>query len=462
MSSIPLSKGPATHLADKKQAAPSEALPVRSTTARSRIEEEARSVHTERHYDKSARSNKSQERSGRSQDQSNKSPARDDGSQRSRNPSAHSQQSDNRSQRSSNSQNRERSAKSNRSASYQYNKLTSSLVSNPDNLICDDCVNKEMMKHKKDKEAAKREADKEHANRTNADLKKQLEAEKERHLEKLRLYREGVEGQNADLQDKRAKAKAAEAAEKEKLREQMADRSDLIAREKEQAERRDKFRGELADQVDKNHQFRIEQKKLQQEDDQKNHNLLIDDGWRGPHQKALKDYYKNNLLGQMADNDEAKKNNREAQKEADAQYVEEVKAYNERDRAQRAKIEAEKKEVLKNELSKQLDENQGKRDQAAQQKAEEDAMHREKVAFDNEVFYNNLERKKVMVKGHMQDLINQKQDAEAAKKAAEQEAKKPQGTGLHVPQKVVKCYDCAECKASKPVDRMNKRAKKAK
>jgi len=447
------------HLAEKKQGVPSEALPVRSPNGKSRIEEEARSVHTDRHYDKSARSNKSQERS---QEQSNKSPARDDGSQRSRNQSAHSQQSDNRSQRSTNSQNKDQSPKSNRSASFQYNKLTSSLVSNPDNLVCDDCVNKQMQNHKKDKDAALRDADKEHANRTNADLKKQLEAEKERHLEKLRLYREGVEGQNSDLKDKRARAKEAEDKEKEKIRQQLADRSDLIALEKEQAERRDKFRGELAEQVDAHHQNRVKQAKDQVDEDQKNHNLIIDDGWRAPHQKALKDYYKNNLLGQMGDNDEARRLAREAQKEADAQYVDEVRVYNEKDRAHRAKLEAEKKEVLKNELTKQLDENQGKRDQAAQDKANDDAQHREKIVFDNGVFYNNMEKRKNMVQGHMQDLINQKQDAEAAKKAAEQEGKKPQGTGLHVPQKIKKCYNCAECKAARPIDRLNKRARKVK
>ena len=456
MSSVPLTKGPAIHLASKKNDGA-------SAVTKTRIEEEARSVHTDRHYDKSARSGKSQERStrsGKSQEQSNRSVERE-GSQRSREPSTHSQKSENRSQRSSNSQNQARE-RSTSAASYKYDKLTSSLVSNPDNLVCDDCVNKDIHQGRRDKEAAQRDADREHANRTNADLKRQLEQEKERHLEKLRLYKEGVEGQNADLNAKKAKTKEEEAKEKDKIKKQLADRSDIIAREKEQAERRDKFRGELADQVAGNEENRAKKTQEQLEADRKNHNLVIDDAWRGPHQKALKDYYKNNLLGQLADNDDARRNQRDAQKEADAQYVDEVKVYNEKDRAQRAKIESEKKDLLKNELNKQLTENQDKRVQAGQDKAEEDAQHRDKIAFDNDVFYQNMEKRRNMVQGHMQDLIYQKQDAEAARKAAEQDAKKPQGTGLHVPQKVKKCYNCAQCKAAKPIDRLNKRHRKVK
>ena len=433
-----------------------------STPSRTRIEEEARSVNTDRHYDKSARSNKSQDKSGRSQeDRSGRSPAKE-GSVHSRNQSANSQHSDNRSQRSGRSVNKDQSPASNRSTSVQYGKLTSSLVSNPDNLICDDCVNKDIDKHHRDKQAAGRLADKEHANRTNADLKRQLEQEKERHLEKLRLYKEGVDGQNADLIAKRGQAKDADDKEKEKIKRQLADRSDLIAKQQEAEGKRDKFRGELVDQVAANHENKVKQNKDQLEADRKNHNLIIDDAWRQPHQKALKNYYKDNLLGQLGDNEEARNAQKEAQKEADAQYVGEVKVFNEKDRAQRAKIEAEKKELLKNELSKQLNENQDKRAQGQQDKADEDQQHRDKIAFDNDLFYKNMEKRKVMVQGHMQDLINQKGDAEDARKQAELEGKKPTGTGLHVPQKVKKCYDCAECKAKKPIDRMNKRYRKAK
>ena len=49
--------------------------------------------------------------------------------------------------------------------------MSSSLVSNPDNLICDDCINKDIGDKHKNKLQDKKDADKEHALRTNANLK---------------------------------------------------------------------------------------------------------------------------------------------------------------------------------------------------------------------------------------------------------------------------------------------------
>lgn len=461
MTSIPLIKGPAVHLGDRRKDGS-------NTPSRNRVEEEARSVHTDRHYDRSARSNKSQERSGRSQEGSSRSPARDgsqrgldkDAHQKDRSTSVNSHQSDNKSQRSGRSQPRDQSPASNRSGSVQYGKLTSSLVSNPDNLVCDDCLNKDLEKNKHDRDAARRAADKEHANRTNADLKKQLEQEKEKHLEKLRLYREGVEGQNADLQAKRAAAKAAEIAEKERMKAQLADNSDLVARQLEIQQRKDRFRDDLADQLAANRDLKDKHAKEKAEIDRANHNLLIDDHWREPHQKALKDYYKNNLLGQLADNEDARKNAKDAQKEDDARYADEVRALHAKEKAERAKADAARRDVLKDELAKQLGENQDKKAQAKADKDAEDQLHRDKIAFDNDQFYKNMDKRRQMVQGHMQDLIAQKHDAELAKKLADEEAKKPQGTGLHVPQKQKKCYNCSKCKAMKPLERLNKRIKK--
>ena len=52
-----------------------------------------------------------------------------------------------------------------------------------------------------------------------------------------------------------------------------------------------------------------------------------------------------------------------------------------------------------------------------------------------------------------------RKEAEAARKAAALEEKKPQGTGLHVPQKMKKCYNCAICRLQTPLERLNNRYK---
>lgn len=435
MSYTQLNQGPAVHLQRNAPQPKAETMPLRSVSQSRRLEEDARSVHTDRHYDKSARSGKSP-----------------DGSQHSRNPSVHSaKRSENR------SQSRDGSVASHNSVSVHYKKMSSSLVSNPDNLICDDCINKNIGDKHKDKLQEKKDADKEHALRTNLNLKKQLELEKEQHLLKLRLYKEGIEGQNQDLKARKAQKKNDEDAEKDKILRQINDKSDLIAIEQKMLNVRDKFRDELADQLDKNRDKFAQQEKDRLELEKRSHNLLIDDGWRAPHREALKNHYKDNLLNQLGDKERDRADAKRNQKEIDGKYVSDVQIYNQKDRENRIQIELEKKDVLKQELEKQLGENADKKRSAEEMKAIEDARYNAKIDYDNKVHQNNAERKRAQVQGFLNDLTGQLHEKEIEKAQNELDAKKPQGTGLHVPQKVKKCYNCADCKKSKALERLNKR-----
>lgn len=441
MSIVALSKGPAVHLLGNKNKHQGENLPVRSVSQTRQIEEDARSVHTDRHYDKSARSGKSQDKSVKSHE--------------SRNPSEHSRKSDQRSEKRSRHENGSVSSRS--SYSEHFRKVSSSLVSNPDNLICDDCINKNIGKHQKDKLDALKDADKEHALRTNANLKKQLEDEKEKHLEKLRMYRDGIEGQNQDLLARKDKKKLEEDAEKQRILKQLADKSDLIATEQKLLDRRDKFREELADQLARNKEAENQKNQDKLDLEKRTHNLLIDDAWRDPHKKALKNHYKENLINQLEEKEKDKFNAKQALKDADAQYIDEVKAYNQKDKEARDAIEAEKKDLLRSELEKQLRENQDKKKANNDLKNIEDQRHKDKVAHDNGIFRDNMERKKAQLQDYLKDLTGQAQDKELAKTQAHLDSKKPEGTGLHIPQKVKKCYGCAVCKRILALERLNKR-----
>ncbi len=416
-------------------------MPVRSVSQTRQIEEDARSVHTDRHYDKSARSGKSQDKSVKSHE--------------SRNPSERSRKSDQRSEQRSRHENGSVSSRS--SYSEHFRKVSSSLVSIPDNLICDDCINKNIGKHQKDKLAALKDADKEHALRTNANLKKQLEDEKEKHLEKLRMYRDGIDGQNQDMMARKDKKKAEEEAEKQRILKQLADKSDLIANEQKMLDRRDKFREELADQLARNRDAEAQRHQDKLDLEKRTHNLLIDDAWRDPHKKALKNHYKENLINQLEEKERDKADQKRAQKDADAQYIDDVKAYNQRDKEARQAIEAEKKDLLKSELEKQLRENDDKKRADKDMKDLEDQRHRDKVAHDNGVFRDNMERKKAQLQDYLKDLTGQAQEKEVAKTQAFIDSKKPEGTGLHIPQKVKKCYGCAVCKRILALERLNKR-----
>lgn len=437
-------RGPMVHLKGKDGS-----LPVREQpSTRLRVDEDARSVHTDRHYDKSARSNKSQERSVKSTASDRQSV----NSRRSQNLA------DTGSQRSV-SQHKSASPASANSGSYVIQRLTSSLVSNPDNLICDDCINGRIKDGHRDRANQAKNADKEHADRTNANLRKQLEEEKARHLAKLRLYRDGIDDQNQDLIAKKARTRLEEEAEKQKILKQLADRSDLIATEQKMQERKDKFRGELADQLASKERERAELEKRQLEHDRAQHNLLIDDAWRAPHKQALKNHYKENLINQMGENDRAKQDEKDRLKAFDANYINEVKIYNKADAEAKAFIESEKKDLLRQELDKQLNENDQKKRDADDLKNQDDQRHKDRIAHDNNVFKDNMERKRIQVQGHLVQLTQQARDKEAEKRQAELDAKKPEGTGLHVPQKVKKCLNCAVCKRITALERLNKRYK---
>jgi len=428
-----------------------EALPIRGNNNQKRVEEEARSVHTDRHYDKSARSGNSQEKSVKSQ----ASQERSVHSQRSQ-VSQEKAPSDNRSQKSG-SQRKEGSASSNRTGEYRYKKLSSSLVSNPDNLVCDDCINKGLGKNKKDRENAHKDADKEYVQKTNAYVRQQLELEKQKHLEKLQMYKEGIDEQNMHLKAMKGELRTKEAMEKERIRLQMADNSDLVAQERMKLEKKEKFRSELDEQLDVHYEkIRINQQyKLDAE--RANHNLLIDDAWRGPMKAELKQHYKHNLLAQMNDNEQGKLNLEKDRKAKDAQYVEDVKGYNQRDYEAKLAIELEKKELFKQELAKQLNVNEQKRQQDLDLKGADDQQHKDRIEIDNMHFRSNMEKKKIEVHGYLVDLTEQARLKEHEKRLLHIESKKVEGTGLHLPQKVKKCYNCNNCKNNHPLERMNKK-----
>ena len=457
MSSIALSRGPAHHLMPKEGNQKSEnPMPVRGDSQSRRINEDARSVTPDRHYDKSQRSTKSQDKG-------------DEGSRHSKHSqgSQHSQQQDKgqKSSHASQKQNSQPADKSQRSGSVRssdsvsvhYRKVSSSLVSNPDNLICDDCINKKIGEGQRDKALAQKDADKEHALRTNANLKRQLEEEKEKHLEKLRLYREGIEGQNQDLLAKRAKHRDDEEKEKQRIKRQLADNSDLIAKQKKAQAVLDKYRDELGDQLDKNREAELLRQQEKLENEKKAHNLLIDDGWRGPHRKALVNHYKENLLNQLDDNSKDKADKKKADLDADADYMNNVIAFNNKDKAARDAIEAEKRALLKNELDKQLLENADKRQGDNDLKKDLDDKYKQKINHDNQVYLDNMDRKNKLVQGYLQDLTGQAREKELEKQQNLIESKKPQGTGLHIPGKVNKCYNCAVCRRIMALQRLNKR-----
>ncbi len=81
-------------------------------------------------------------------------------------------------------------------------------------------------------------------------------------------------------------------------------------------------------------------KAQQDELDRQNPNLLIDDAWRKPHQDAMKEYYKNNLLDQLGDRERLKNERKRREKESDDDYRRRLAQLAEEERRMRDEMNA--------------------------------------------------------------------------------------------------------------------------
>lgn len=425
MSTAELARGPAFHLLQKNNQLLSSVKPRNLANAN----EETRSVRTERHYDKSARSNRSQEN-----------------------------KSERNSVRSSHSNNQKKSVESSHDFN-KYGRLSSSLVSQPDQLVCDNCLNHKIHDNKLKDLANQRDKDKEHARRVNENLKKQLEDEKRRHLDKLKLYQDAIDTQRTDQLRRKDQDRDADAKEKDRIRQALANNDDLLARQQLDYERKQIFIHDLKEQLEIHQRTKFEVAKDQQEQDRKNHNLLIDDAWREPHRKAAQAHYKDNLINQMADNRADKDQDRARRLAEDYEYKHELQILQSKDHIELQQIAKQKKDIFNNELANQLKDKDQQRDLEKQIKDLEDDNYRKKMKYDNDVYLDNLFRKKKLEQETLEKVGDQLNDNAAKRKLDAEEAKKPHLTSVPIPEKQNKCYNCKVCKHNYPLKMLNKKKK---
>ena len=417
------------------------------------VDEDARSVNTSRHYDRSQRSNKSgqntpentSQRSGRSQD----------------NKSQKGSTQDNKSQRST-SNNGNRSQRSVSQGGTNYQKLSTSNISNPDNLICDNCVNHKIHDDKVDNLGRQRAQDREHAQRVGDNMRQQLADEKQRHLEKLRLHQNAVDQQRADHQNRKENDRAKDALEDEKYYKMITSGEGIMARQQRDIEanrerHRQEFVEELRDQLVEGQERKQLKAQEAWELDQKNHNTLIDDGWKEPHRRALKQHYKDNLLNQLDDLNIDKEAQRNQKKEDDAKYRKEVTEAAEGDKALRQELDAQKRQIFQEEIQNQMAEKRRLAEVNDQIKNLEDENHRRKINHDEQVHLDNLRRKQGQMQDHLAVITRQMQDRQTSDQLAKGEAKQPGNTTLLLNEKQHKCYNCSKCRNAYPLKLLNKK-----
>lgn len=81
--------------------------------------------------------------------------------------------------------------------------MTESTVSNPNNLICDFCINKDQYQKKLDDLERQKQEDVEFAREVNKRLQSELEEENQKLSEKRRIYMEAILNQRSDNEQKR-------------------------------------------------------------------------------------------------------------------------------------------------------------------------------------------------------------------------------------------------------------------
>ena len=422
----------------------------------SQLDEEARSVRTDRHYDRSVRSNKSGNNNSDNKSQRSQNSARSQD-----NKSQHSNQ-DNKSQRSNNSRNDNRSQRSTSQSNAQYQKLSTSNISNPDNLVCDNCVNHKMHDNKQEALEKQRANDREHAQRVGDNIRQQLASEKQRHLEKLRLYQESIDQQKADHDARKLNERLEKQEENEKINKMLNSNDGVLARQQreidnQREQRKQEFVEDLQDQLIQNQE--LKQLKAQEawEQDQKNHNLVIDDAWKEPHRRALKQHYKDNILDQLDEANAIKADKRQQKADEDEFYKQKVNETLENDKLLRQNLDGQKRQIFQDEIQNQLAEKRKLTELDQQIRGLENENHKRKLEYDQQVHLDNLRRKQGQMQEYLNTIGQQIDDNNLKKQLDNEEAKKPGNATLLLNEKQHKCYNCNVCRNKYPLKFLNKR-----
>lgn len=339
----------------------------------------------------------------------------------------------------------------------EYNRLSNTTVSNPGNLICDNCVNKNEFDKKLQNLENEKAKDVEFANEINKELLRQLEEERAKDAEKRRIYKDALENQRGDMEERLREEVQKREEEDERIRKALADDSDIVKRDGDYKEKKRKYieglKGQLRDNEEKIKYLDEQEKVL----DARNPNLLIDDGWRGPAREAMKEYYKNNLLNQMKEKDQQKADEEDFKKNQDKEYTDRLKDLIAFEEDKKKELNAKKRKIFLDELQKQLEDKElaDQRQRDLKDKEADDVNN--KLKHDNDVYMQNMFKKKGQIQGYIEDLKNQMVGDDQKKNDNICEMKKAVATGMNMGHKPRKCYNCANCLKKYPVKRLNKR-----
>lgn len=342
-------------------------------------------------------------------------------------------------------------------------KATASNISNPENLVCDYCVNDEMHNAKVDKANALRRQDIEHANRIDEELKRQVEDERRRNHEKLATYKDQIDAQKYDLEDRKRREKVQAADEQHKIQ-NMIEENNYVdwKRIQNEHDKKKRFMDELVDQMGRTQESRQQRLQREADEDRGNPNLLINDADRQALNRAKADRYKDIIKTQLEDQVRDKSGKKDQEKAENDAYRKKVQEMISKDIDARRNIAQAKREAFVNGVDQHLALRDDIRAKERKVKGIELDNLAQKLAHDRQLESERIHAKKHQMADYIKSLGNQIADKEAEKKVKSAQEKQLMNGTLLIPQKHDKCYNCAKCRNNYPLKLLNKTKRQAK
>lgn len=308
---------------------------------------------------------------------------------------------------------------------------------------------------------AQKKLDINYAQQANLQAKKHLETEKEREAEKKRVYQDAIVNQRVETIARKQMEKDSEEAEKRRERE-IAEQRLREAKQNEleaNKQKKEAFISDLVNQIRSKEE--LEQMRLQREieEERAKHNVLITGEITLEKKTERKVEYMQNIRNQVHEDYLRKADDLKNCKLEESEYKRLLKELADDEKRQLKNIKENKKQILKDEISKQLDEKNLTKQQLTQLKHAEEEDLKRKVEQEKQQYMDNMFRKKKQNEEYLDNLAKQLGDKEMEKQLQKAEDTKFTNTTLGLKQKPDKTYECNDCHKQYPLKMLNKKVK---
>ena len=339
----------------------------------------------------------------------------------------------------------------------EYLKVTVPTISNPDNLVFDHCINNDIVGNKIQTLQFMREKEAENVKLINENLKKQLEDEKQQQFNKMKMYKNEIESQKMEHENRLRKIKKSKDNENEKIRNMIDfnEQEDHIKIQK-LMERKQNYAHDLNEQVLKNYDARQQNHFNQTQAEKEFSNQLFDLNTRELQKKIAKEQYKINLKNQLNDQAKLKDSKRENEQFQNDIYRKKVQEMINQDIENRKQMDLKKKQIFLNEADKHLAMRETHKKQEQEQNNNKIENVIRKMEQDNLKAQESDNLKRLKMKEHVNVLGAQIANRSVDKQLQQTMDKIPTGTTLLIHQKTDRCYNCAKCRQQYPLKLLNK------